>query len=88
MGIVIIAKNSLQPTNCLKITPGKCTVWNHSFTYVNVGMVVTWPSQQVVSSHMWYCNGTPPLEHQLKFKYEHCRFSSDSKMNRGNKSRS
>lgn len=30
-------------------------------------------------SHMQYCNGTPPIEHQLKFKYEHCRFSCDSK---------
>ena len=30
-------------------------------------------------THMRYCEGTPPLEHQLKFKCQHCKFSSQTK---------
>ena len=27
---------------------------------------------------MRYCTGTPPVEHQLKFKCDHCKFSSNT----------
>ena len=59
----------------MRVTVRKCTALKNSYISANV---VSAAKSQSPQTHMRYCTGTPPVEHQLKFKCDHCKFSSNT----------